>query len=253
MPPSPEAGAASSGQGGYYTGYGAPSGGQQPPAQSYTQSLLARFSLPATRWSGGGEAGAASGADFYSFLASAVSAAANAAASSSRTAPTRESETLIPANIRGTSARMSFIAAQRERLSYVLSALDREASQLQTESEDAANRASSSSSDGQGGPGIKTRSLSGHSAGSESASGASGLSKSRSEADFEKLEAESGAEEDLGTLGGTSQGGLRRRGGGAGGQEGSSGGWMSWGWGGGSGGGGDTAGGDRSTPTPGQE
>ncbi|KAM7203655.1 HVA22 family TB2/DP1 protein [Naviculisporaceae sp. PSN 640] len=233
LPPSPEAASAGPGQ---------------PPAQSYTQSLLARFSLPATRWSGGGqgEPGAASGADFYSFLASAVSAAANAAAASSsasRGAPAApgEGETLIPANIRGTSARMSFIAAQRERLNYVLSALEREASQLQSESEVGSGNASLDPQAGFGGT-TKTRSMSGHSAGSFE-TGASGLSKSRSEADFEKLEAEnwSGAEEDI------NREGLRRRGG-------NQGGWMPWAW----GGGGNTgtsagSGGERSGSTPTQE
>ncbi|KAM7215227.1 receptor expression-enhancing protein 2 [Rhypophila decipiens] len=245
---SPPSAAADSSAG--YTGYGAGAGSGTQQPQSYTQSLLARFTLPAGRWSGStGEAGAATGADFYSFLSSAVSAAANAAAASSSRSTTsvpREGETLIPANIRGTSARMSFIAAQRERLSYVLSALDREASQLQTQSETEA--ATASHLGPQQGGGIKMRSLSGQSIASAATSGTS-LSKSRSEGDFEKLDAESGAEDDNGS-------GLRRRTPGVG-QEGASAGggsWMPWGWGSGANTSGNNGNGaDRSTPTPGSE
>ncbi|KAK4194910.1 TB2/DP1, HVA22 family-domain-containing protein [Triangularia verruculosa] len=180
FPPSPDAAAASSPQ---------PTQPQTP--QSYTQSLLAKFTLPSARW--GSTAGptppshgASLGSDFYSFLASAVSAASSAAATPS--APTQAPQqqpaswsSIIPPSVRtaGASARMSFIQAQRERLNMVMSALDRE--------EQAAlhdNRPSSMSLDG------SPRSLSGQSV-------TSGLSKSRSEQDFEKLEAESGDEDDL--------------------------------------------------------
>jgi hypothetical protein len=132
---------------------------------------------------------------------------------------------------------MSFIQAQRERLRIILSALDREEaaeasrqSQPQTQIHpqpqsleeaisDTIIGAPPSSSSG------KARSLS-------EQSGASGLSKSRSEGDFEKLELESdgagGGEEEVE---GQGEGGVRRRGGK---ESAGIGGWMPWGWGGGS-------------------
>jgi hypothetical protein len=205
LPPSPAATAGSAS-----TGYG--QGGQ-----GYTQSLLARFSLPGARWGGAtgaagqGDTAAGGAADFYSMLASAVGAATGGGAAAR--AEDRGADHgfgglaagLVPDNIQGANAKMSFIAAQRERLALLMSALDREASQLQTETEDRARTGSST-------------------AGTEAAP----LTKSRSEADFEKLEAESGEEEE-------GEGGveLRRRTPGLGGQAA---GWVSWAWGGGGGG-----------------
>jgi receptor expression-enhancing protein 1/2/3/4 len=201
--------------------------------QSYTTALLARFSLPSARWSG--QAGAA-GADFYNFLASAVTAATGSpsgAASPGTATGTRDggdltaSGTLIPPTIRGSTAKMSFIAAQRERLGIVLNALDREAIQI-AEAEDerrkarlTREKAGSISLDGndedveEDVPKRPASGLSGF-------SGFSGLSKSRSEVDFEKIEAESGAED--------AAGGVKRRAPAAGASGLSS--WMPWGWGG---------------------
>lgn len=90
----------------------------------------------------------------------------------------------IPPDVRGSADRMTFIAAQRERLAIVLSALDREAQQLQRDA-------------------------------------GAGLTKSRSETDFEKVEAESGAEDEGGRVR------HRHASGAAGGP------WMPWAWGGG--------------------
>ncbi|KAK4665766.1 hypothetical protein QC763_403260 [Podospora pseudopauciseta] len=173
FPPSPDAASSASAS--------QPTQPQTP--QSYTQSLLAKFTLPSARW--GSTAGATPpshtaslGSDFYSFLASAVSAAASASAAPSTPTPQQQRpdswSSIIPPSVRGAgaSARMSFIQAQRERLNIVMSALDRE--------EQAAlhdNRPGSVSQDGSPGS-------------------ASGLSKSRSEQDFEKLEAESGEEDE---------------------------------------------------------
>ena len=178
LPPSPPSAAAAS---------SSSVGGE---GQSYTQTLLARFSLPGARWGAAGAAGQGSAADFYNLLASAVGAASASSAATTGSAP----GVLVPDDIRGASARMSFIAAQRERLAALMSALDREASQIQE--------------------------------GEEEGGGGAPLSKSRSEADFEKLEAESGEEEGEE---------LRRRTPGLGGQAA---GWVSWAWGGGGGGGG---------------
>lgn len=178
--------------------------------RSYTQALLDRFQLPQGRWPGSGNA-ATPGQDFYNFLASAVSAATgagvgkenedrplNAASLGGGDAPgafpdMTASGTLVPPSIRDDAAKMTFLAAQRERLNLVLSALDREAASLrssgstspmtvpQQQPEEVFNLDRSPSSSDLNRP-------------ATSASGKSGLSKSRSEADFEKIEAESDAE-----------------------------------------------------------
>ncbi|EOO03286.1 putative receptor expression-enhancing protein [Phaeoacremonium minimum UCRPA7] len=204
-----------------------------PAAQSYTQALLARFTLPQARWSGGA---GSTGQDFYNLLAGAVSAASAtvssaaaagsgggaAAASSSGAADPATgasmsmsaSGTLIPPNIRGTSEKISFIAAQRERLNIVLSALDREAKQLES--------GSGGRPEAERRPSSIARDLNLDLAGDDeepTQRPASGLSKSRSEADFEKIDAESGAEEDEGRTPAVTSGGS----------------WLPWGWGGGSG------------------
>jgi hypothetical protein len=176
--------------------------------QSYTQALLARFSLPNARWtspSGAPAAGATGATDFYNLLASAVSAVSGAGIGAAKSASPAAGgvpgsyAALVPDEIRGATARMSFIAAQRERLAVLMTALDREATRLQTQAVD---------EDEAGRP-------------------ASGLSKSRSEADFEKLEAESGAEDNM------DDSGVRKRtnaGTAASPSAAAGGSWMPWGW-----------------------
>ncbi|KAI1141319.1 TB2/DP1, HVA22 family-domain-containing protein [Hypoxylon sp. FL0543] len=161
----------------------------------YTQALLARFSVPAARWAAD-NAGAA-GSDFYKMLAGAVGAATGGFGTAANDEAS-SSATLVPESIGGTEEKISFIAAQREKLAFMMGALDKEAKQLEKSEEErkAAEQArkdlrpGSMSLDGQEGP---SRPPSGHSVWS-------GLSKSRSEVDFEKIDAESGAEEDDGTL-----------------------------------------------------
>ncbi|KAI0469121.1 TB2/DP1, HVA22 family-domain-containing protein [Xylaria cf. heliscus] len=154
--------------------------------QGYTQALLARFSVPAARWAAN-NAGTA-GHDFYNLLAGAVNAAAGGLST-----PTRgdavTAKTLIPENIGGAQEKMTFIAAQRERLAFMMGALDREAAELQHHAEQQSKKPGSMSLDGQG----PSRPPSGYSIGS-------GLSKSRSEVDFEKIDTPSGAEDEDGTL-----------------------------------------------------
>ncbi|TPX15428.1 uncharacterized protein E0L32_004408 [Thyridium curvatum] len=192
--------------------------------QSYTQSLLARFSLPSARWPSADAAGTA-GADFYNLLASAVSAATSAAATSSssssnaaRAAATTRGEavtasgTLIPPTVRE-SERMSFLATQRERLTTLLFALDREAAQLQEQQQQQQQRGDSMSLDREA-----AASAEGGDALQRKLSAQSGLSKSRSEADFEKIEAESGAEDLDESARPTPS------------AAGGSGSWMPWGW-----------------------
>merc|ERR1712000_185022 len=129
------------------------------PAQSYTQSLLSRFSVPAARWTGDAN-----------------------------------NSTVIPPHLRDSNERMTFISAQRDRLNILLTALDREAQDLRSETQRAQTRAAhrrapSMSYDGTEDDEPTQRPPSG-------LSGWSGMSKSRSETDFERIDAESGTEDD---------------------------------------------------------
>lgn len=185
--------------------------------RGYTQALLDRFQLPQARWPTNT---GATGADFYNFLASAVNAATSAATGTGTgtgaTSPATNKEneaglasstgpgigafpsgdmtasgTLVPPSIRDNADKMTFLAAQRERLNLVLSALDREAAQLRSAglspaqdiTLDVGQASASASATGD------------RPATSHSGKSLGGLSKSRSEADFEKIEAESGAED----------------------------------------------------------
>ncbi|CAH0014710.1 unnamed protein product [Clonostachys rhizophaga] len=171
--------------------------------QSYTQSLLARFSVPTARWTGS----ATAGTDIYSILAGAVAAASGVAAGNA-SGGSIPRDRLIPSDLKSSGEKMSFIEIQRERLNTLLSALDQEALALQNQ---AAERPSSMSMDG--GDGEPTQRVGGGIWG--------GLNKSRSEADFEKIEAESGAEDESS---------IRKRNT-PGSKAGS---WVPWGWGAGS-------------------
>ncbi|KAI8965137.1 TB2/DP1, HVA22 family-domain-containing protein [Daldinia sp. FL1419] len=161
--------------------------------QGYTQALLARFSMPATRWAANNTT--TTGQDFFNLLANAVGAAAGARTPGGSTVPAKadplSAANLIPGNFGGAEEKVAFITAQREKLALMMGALDKEARQLQMSEEERrraeqAGRVASMSLDG---PDGGSRPPSGHSVWS-------GLSKSRSEVDFEKIDAESGAEDD---------------------------------------------------------
>ncbi|KAL7817536.1 TB2/DP1, HVA22 family domain-containing protein [Trichoderma aethiopicum] len=177
-----------------------------PPSayQSYTQSLLARFSIPAAATPAG--AGTV-GSDLFGLLASAVTAATGGSGARAD-AGSYSASSVVPSHIQDSGERMTFIASQRDRLSVLLTALDREAAQLQRNNGQSQSRSRSRHMDSD--EEVTQRPPSG-------LSGWSGLSKSRSETDFEKIDAESGAEDESN---------LRRRH--AGGGEGS-GSWMPWG------------------------
>lgn len=174
-----------------------PSAPQAATNQSYTQSLIARFNLPSARSTTAsvGSAATSTAADFYTLLASAVSAATSASTPNMAQFQERDlsnSGTLIPPTIQGTD-RLSWIYAQRERLSILLSALDKEASNLKTQD----------SAQNLGTRAISSTSLDG-SSGSEGEpprppSAMSGLSKSRSELDFEKIDKDDNEDEDAAT------------------------------------------------------
>lgn len=168
---------------------------QSAAPQSYTQSLLARFSVPTARWAGttGAAAATNAGNDLYTLLAAAVSTATAAAGGSNRDNGASTSS-LIPASLQDTSEKMTFIAAQRERLSILLSALDKEAHDIQQDAgaKPAGRHSRSMAFDGHEDEEPTQRPPSGLSM-------LSGISKSRSEVDFEKIEAESGAENEQDT------------------------------------------------------
>jgi hypothetical protein len=180
-----------------------------PSPYSYAQSLISRFNLPAARPafpsnSIGGATNTAT--DFYALLASAVGAATSSSlpsASDSRSRDLSNSGTLIPPTVQGED-RLSFIAAQRERLSILLSALDKEASTLQSQTVKSSGprKMSSTLFDGRSDEEIIDRPK-------------SAMSSRKSEPDFENIDAESGTEE----------GGQRKGAGTSGGS------WMPWSWG----------------------
>lgn len=210
--------------------------------QGYMQSLLARFSVPTTHW---GSGAANTGNEFYNLLANAVSAVTTSAttgsggltnnisssgssSSSSGNNNKRgnkgvsDSGVLIPPHLRGSAEKMSFIAAQRERLNILLRALDQEAQQIQRDG----SRTTTTTTTRPGAFATDSGSIGDGNSSSEddaaaartSPSGLTALSKSRSETEFEKVEAESGAED---------EGQLRRRYA----SSGSGGSWRAWAWG----------------------
>jgi receptor expression-enhancing protein 1/2/3/4 len=207
-----------------------PSEPESPPPetnQGYTQSLLSRFNVPAARWAGNNSG--STGTDFYSLLSSAVAAATNAGAQSAGTRtvggePTNP-EVLIPPHLRESGARMDFISTQRDRLNVLLSALDREAQDLRSETQ----RAQANT-----GPRRDPMAYGGYDSNANNddeeptqrppsgLSGWSGISKSRSETDFERIDADTSSDDDRQA---------RRRNVGAGTRT-TSGSWVPWSWGG---------------------
>ncbi|KHJ31731.1 putative hva22 family tb2 dp1 protein [Erysiphe necator] len=160
-----------------------------PPAPSkfgYTQSLLARFSLPISKTTiSSSSLGSATGSvsDFYSLLTSAVNAATHSDSTSRSLAHYLSSST-------SSAERLSFISAQRERLAFLLSALDKEAKALETDLTDGSSTPSKV-------PGMLPENFPGELDETFERMRGSfcGMVKSRSEADFEKIEAESLPEE----------------------------------------------------------
>lgn len=150
---------------------------------SYTQNLMARFNMPATR-PHAPAAGACTGIDLNSLFATALSAATARGLSSPHDMARELSASgasLIPENLKGED-KMSFVNTQRERLLAVMTALDSEARNLGS-----SRPAPSTPLDGVN--------LSEPSSASRDLDDAPPLSKSRSEADFEKIEADDDEED----------------------------------------------------------
>lgn len=167
-----------------------PSPPRTPPSRSYTQSLMERFNVPSSRSAFPIGQGGSPVMDFYGLLASAVTAA-TAGSTRSTDAQVRDlsaSGTLIPDDIHGTVDRMSFIAEQRERLSVLMSALDKEARDLGTMTPSSVSTMGSPSLDGASDDASDLN---------RRASAVSGLSKSRSEVDFEKIDSSEAGETEI--------------------------------------------------------
>lgn len=101
-----------------------------PPSQggNYAQSLLSRFNLPSAR-----DGLAAPAGDFYGLLSAALGTANARSGTNSRELQAEDlsrSGTLIPQGMTSASEKMTFLSTQRERLRVLLSALDKEASDL---------------------------------------------------------------------------------------------------------------------------
>ncbi|KAL9596578.1 MAG: hypothetical protein Q9219_005705 [cf. Caloplaca sp. 3 TL-2023] len=102
-----------------------------PPSkgETYAQSLLSRFNLPSAR-----EGLAAPAGDFYGLLSAAIGqVGAGGGAKNVEVEEMSRSGTLIPRGIMDNAEKMTFLATQRERLRMLLTALDREASDLSNE------------------------------------------------------------------------------------------------------------------------
>ena len=100
------------------------------PGANYAQSLLSRFNLPSAR-----QGLAAPAGDVYGLLSAALGSI-SAGSGASREAQAEDlsrSGMLIPQGMTKTSEKMTFLATQREKLRVLLSALDKEASDLGTE------------------------------------------------------------------------------------------------------------------------
>ncbi|KAI0998566.1 hypothetical protein K3495_g9629 [Podosphaera aphanis] len=163
-----------------------------PSKFNYAQRLFARFNLPspkATMPASSVGPATSTASDFYSLLASAVNVVTSRDSSSANTVrDLSNSGILIPPSVSG-EERLSFIDTQRESLAIVLSALEKEASSLSNDS----NRTPVPSSE-------RKLSYESFSSDLEDNSGRirneiHELSKSRSETDFEKIEAESAADD----------------------------------------------------------
>ncbi|KAL8637128.1 MAG: hypothetical protein Q9228_005568 [Teloschistes exilis] len=102
-----------------------------PPVkgESYAQNLLSRFNLPSAR-----QGLAAPAGDFYGLLSAAIGQVGGGNESrDSQVEAMSRSGTLIPKDITNSGEKMTFLSTQRERLRVLLTALDREASELSNE------------------------------------------------------------------------------------------------------------------------
>ena len=101
-----------------------------PPSHggNYAQNLLSRFNLPSAR-----EGLAAPAGDFYGLLSATLGTANATGGTGNREVQAEDlsrSGTLIPVGMTSASDKITFLSTQRERLTVLLSALDKEADGL---------------------------------------------------------------------------------------------------------------------------
>ncbi|KAK7191371.1 hypothetical protein DPSP01_003017 [Paraphaeosphaeria sporulosa] len=122
------------------------------PGQSYAQNLMSRFNMPSARGSD----------NLYGLVNQALSGASALYAGNrdAQAAELSRSANIIPDNIRNNDDRLNYVSSQRERLMTLLQAFDREADNVRAQRE----------------------------GGSRYYEGTGGLSKSRSEAEFDRIE-----------------------------------------------------------------
>ena len=102
---------------------------EQVQSGSYAQSLLSRFNLPNAR-----QGLAAPAGDLYGMLSATMGQLGAGAGGSSREAQVEHmSRSMIPEGMTSNAEKMTFLETQRERLRILLTALDKEASELSRE------------------------------------------------------------------------------------------------------------------------
>lgn len=148
---------------------------------SYAQNLLSRFNLPSARQGMASSAIPTAAGDLYGLLGAAlghVGAGGDGGGGGvSREAQVEEmsrSGALVPPGLTSAAEKMTFLSTQRERLTVLLTALDKQASELSQEKiieQDIETRLQAAGA-------------------TAAAHGEEGLRKSKSEAEFEAIESE---------------------------------------------------------------
>lgn len=157
---------------------------------SYAQNLLSRFNLPSARQGMASSTTATAAGDFYGLLGAALGNIGAGGGGVSREAQVEEmsrSGALVPPGLTSAAEKMTFLSTQRERLKVLLTALDKQASELSHE--EIIERDIESRLQAAGATEAATK------------AGEEGLRKSKSEAEFEAIEREEWGSEK--TAGGT--------------------------------------------------
>ena len=101
---------------------------QQSQGGNYAQNLLSRFNLPSAR-----QGLAAPAGDFYGLLSATMGQLGSAAGGSREAQVESMSRSVIPEGMTSNAEKMTFLSTQRERLRILLTALDKEASEISQE------------------------------------------------------------------------------------------------------------------------
>ena len=100
----------------------------QSQGGNYAQNLLSRFNLPSAR-----QGLAAPAGDLYGMLSATMGQLGSGAGSSREAQVESMSRSVIPEGMTSNAEKMSFLSTQRERLRILLTALDKEASEISHE------------------------------------------------------------------------------------------------------------------------